>query len=239
MTGSVAGLFSGIGGLEGPLIDLGVTPRLICDSWEPSQSVLKFRHSGVSLWPDVTTLESLSDDVKIVTAGFPCTDLSQAGLMSGISGAASGLVAHVFRLVKNKNIEWVIIENVKNMLALDKGRAMEFIVNAFEEQGFSWAYRTVDSRFTGVPQRRQRVIFLASRKHDPKDALFNENSDDSIPEAPSGSAGFYWSRRAWRCWLGTKWCSAPERWFFSRDTFSTRNLAAACTHWDKDCDTKH
>ena len=113
--------------------------------------------------------------------------------MNGISGTASGLVSHVFRLVDKSPVDWVIIENVKNMLALDKGRAMDFIVRAFEDCGFSWAYRTVDSRFTGVPQRRQRVIFVASRKHNPSDALFFSNEDDQIPASPSGSAGFYWT----------------------------------------------
>lgn len=193
MASSVAGLFSGIGGLEGPFVELGASLQLLCDSWSASQEVLKARHPDVEFWSDVTTLSSLPEGINILTAGFPCTDLSQAGLMNGISGSASGLVAHVFRLTESHEVDWVIIENVKNMLALDKGRAMDFIVSAFEERGFAWAYRTVDSRFTGVPQRRQRVIFVASRKHDPRDVLFHENADDRVPVSPFGSVGFYWT----------------------------------------------
>lgn len=193
MTIGVAGLFSGIGGLEEPFAELGASIELVCDTWQPSQRVLRARRPDVNIWQDVATLEHLPSSANILTAGFPCTDLSQAGLMKGIGGSASGLVAHVFRLLADRNVEWVIIENVKNMLALDKGRAMDFIVDQFEELGFSWAYRTVDSRFTGVPQRRQRVIFVASKKHDPRDVLFHENSSEKIPEASNGSAGFYWT----------------------------------------------
>lgn len=193
MTIGVAGLFSGIGGLEEPFAERGAQLELVCDTWEPSRRVLRARRPQVKIWQDVATLERLPSSAGIVTAGFPCTDLSQAGLMRGIGGSASGLVAHVFRLVADRSVEWVIIENVKNMLALDKGRAMEFIVNQFECLGFSWAYRTVDSRFTGVPQRRQRVIFVASRKHDPRDVLFHHNADDTIPKAPNGATGFYWT----------------------------------------------
>ena len=40
-------------------------------------------------------LTDLPADVQTVTAGFPCTDLSQAGRTAGIGGRASGLVAHV------------------------------------------------------------------------------------------------------------------------------------------------
>jgi DNA (cytosine-5)-methyltransferase 1 len=52
------------------------------------------------------------------------------------------------------------------MLQLDRGEAMRFLTRSLEEMGFSWAYRVVDTRAFGLPQRRQRVLLLASRSED-------------------------------------------------------------------------
>ena len=77
----------------------------------------------------------------------------------------------MFRLVEQADIRWLLLENVPFMLQLDKGKAMRFLTAKLEELGFAWAYRTVDARSFGLPQRRQRVLLLASRTDDPRGVL--------------------------------------------------------------------
>lgn len=192
---NVAGLFSGIGGLDIPFHQRQDSETLLlCDVWDPSAAVLQAQFPGVPLWRDIADLPEVPETTQVITAGFPCTDLSQAGRTAGIGGRESGLVSHVFRLLENREIEWLVLENVRNMLVLDKGRAMEFLVERLEELGFSWAYRLVDSRFSGVPQRRHRVLFVASRTHDPRNVLFADNAEE-IPESElrDDAFGFYWT----------------------------------------------
>lgn len=190
----VAGLFSGIGGLELPFQARGAHTALLCDSWDASRSVLAARFPEVPLIEDVRTLDALPRGIDVVTAGFPCTDLSQAGRTAGIKGEASGLVAHVFRLLRHHDVEWLVLENVRNMLVLDRGRAMSYLVSELEQLGFRWAYRLVDSRFTGVPQRRHRVILVASRHHDPRRVLFADEAEEPDASAFREDAfGFYWT----------------------------------------------
>lgn len=191
---SIAGLFSGIGGLELPFRRRGANTELLCDVWDPSQTVLREHFPDTPIWKDISNLEHLPDGVEVVTAGFPCTDLSQAGRTAGISGNESGLVEHVFRLLESRDVDWLVLENVRNMLALNKGHAMQFLVSKLEELGFSWAYRLVDSRFTGVPQRRHRVLLVASRWHDPRTVLFADDAGE-IPASTlrSDAFGFYWT----------------------------------------------
>lgn len=190
---STAGLFAGIGGIELGLHEGGATTRLFCECWEPAQAVLSRRFPGVPLVGDVRELERLPD-VDLVTAGFPCTDLSQAGRTRGISGEASGLVAEVFRLLKDRRVPLLVLENVRNMLVLDRGEAMRFLVDELEALGYRWAYRLVDSRFTGVPQRRQRVIFLAAQDIDPRSVLFaDEAGEPPIDRFHDAVCGFYWT----------------------------------------------
>jgi DNA (cytosine-5)-methyltransferase 1 len=190
---SVAGLFAGIGGIELGLQRAGMHTELLCEWWEPARAVLEHRFPGVPLEPDVRDLDALPP-VDLVSAGFPCTDLSQAGNMKGITGEASGLVGEVFRLLGDRRVPWVLLENVRNMLVLDGGRAMHFLVDELEALGYQWAYRLVDSRFTGVPQRRQRVIFVASTAGDPREVLFADEAGEPDQSYFRDDAfGFYWT----------------------------------------------
>jgi len=189
----VAGLFAGIGGLEWGLATSGAHAELLCEWWEPAQDVLRARFPEVPIAADIRTLRSLPA-VDLLTAGFPCTDLSQAGMTRGIEGSQSGLVAEVFRLLRRRRVPFVLLENVRNMLVLDGGRAMRYLIDELEGLGYRWAYRLVDSRFSGVPQRRQRVILLAARHDDPRAVLLADDAgqppDDSFAD---DSFGFYWT----------------------------------------------
>jgi DNA (cytosine-5)-methyltransferase 1 len=190
----LVGLFSGIGGLELPFHERGITAELLCDVWSASRDVLRARFPGATLREDIKDVTELPEGVDVVTAGFPCTDLSQAGRTAGIGGKDSGLVSHVFRLLEKQDVEWLVLENVRNMLVLDNGAAMSYLVSRLEALKFRWAYRLLDSRFTGVPQRRQRVLFVASRKHDPREVLFaDEAGEPSHSRLHDDVHGFYWT----------------------------------------------
>lgn len=204
MAGSikVAGLFAGIGGIElGFQRALGdrVQTELLCEWWQPAQDVLAARFPDVEMHPDVRELRELPSGLDVLAAGFPCTDLSQAGRTAGITGTQSSLVSHVFdalRLAKRRRrrLPWLLIENVPNMLALDRGQAMRYLVTELEGLGYRWAYRVVDSRFTGTPQRRRRVLLVASQTEDPRTVLF---ADDAVARDDDDLAddvyGFYWT----------------------------------------------
>jgi DNA (cytosine-5)-methyltransferase 1 len=191
---NVVGLFAGIGGIEEGLRRAGHDTRLLCESDPQAAEVLSERFPKVELDGDVATLHELPDDTDLLTAGFPCQDLSQAGRTNGIAGDRSSLVEHVFRLLESHDVPWVLIENVPFMLQLDRGAAMEYLVTRLEALDYRWAYRMIDSRSFGLPQRRRRVYFLASRTSDPAKPLLSE--DRGPPPRPhhAGKAcGFYWT----------------------------------------------
>jgi DNA (cytosine-5)-methyltransferase 1 len=188
------GLFAGIGGIELGLSAAGHEAVLFCENDKSATAVLQARFPGVQVHPDVCALDSLPSDVDLVAGGFPCQDLSQAGKTAGIAGAKSGLVGEVFRLLENRPVPWVLLENVPFMLQLAKGKALEVIVQAFERLGYRWAYRIVDTRAFGLPQRRERVFFVASLEGDPRDVILSDDVGEPEQLAPAGLAcGFYWT----------------------------------------------
>lgn len=191
----VAGLFAGIGGIELGLHRAGHNSVLLCENDPGAIAVLSERFSGVPVERDVRDLRSLPREVQLLAAGFPCQDLSQAGMTRGIDGERSGLVAEVFRLLRRRRVAWVLLENVPFMLQLGRGRALELIVSELEALGYKWAYRVVDSRAFGLPQRRERVFLLASMEHDPRSVLFADDAGPPIAESSIGrhAFGFYWT----------------------------------------------
>jgi len=191
----IAGLFAGIGGIELGLQRAGHRGELLCEVDSAAQRVLADRFPGVAIEADVRGLRDL-DGAELVTAGFPCQDLSQAGRTAGITGRNSGLVSHVFRLLDAtpRPPEWLLFENVPFMLHLDRGDAMRFLIESLAARGYAWAYRVVDTRAFGLPQRRQRVIILASKQNDPRQALFaDEAGVPVVPNSKSLWRGFYWT----------------------------------------------
>lgn len=186
------GLFAGIGGIELGLERAGHATQLLCENWAPAISILEDRFTA-PLRKDVRSMRRLPS-CELVAAGFPCTDLSQAGRTAGIRGAQSSLVGEAFRLIDRSPPRWLLLENVRNMIPLDRGRAMRYLVNELEERGYRWAYRVVDSRFSGVPQRRHRVLLLAGRKDDPREVLLSEDAGQPAEaEFADDAYGFYWT----------------------------------------------
>lgn len=191
----VAGLFAGIGGLELGLHRAGHRTALLCELDPGARAVLDDRFPNVPKHDDICTLQTLPAETTLVAAGFPCQDLSQAGKTRGISGSRSGLVGEVFRLLESQRVPWVLLENVPFMLQLARGKALEVIVGALERLGYRWAYRVVDTRAFGLPQRRERVFLLASLDSDPRDILYVDEAAPNEDQRSVGqvACGFYWT----------------------------------------------
>jgi DNA (cytosine-5)-methyltransferase 1 len=192
---TVAGLFAGIGGLELGLAESGHRTVLLCENDEAACAVLRQRFPGARLSHDVRALQQLPRGVDMVTAGFPCQDLSQAGRTKGIGGVRSSLVWQVFRLLEERRVPWLLLENVPFMLHLQRGRAMCQITDELRALGYRWAYRVVDAMAFGLPQRRRRVYLLACRDADPAAILLGDQGASPIERTwrLGLAAGFYWT----------------------------------------------
>lgn len=104
--------------------------------------------------------------IDLVCGGFPCQDLSVAGRRAGLSGDRSGLFFEATRiadLVLGAG-GWLLIENVPGLFSSNNGRDFGVVLSTLAELGFhDLAWRVLDSRYFGVPQRRRRVFILARR----------------------------------------------------------------------------
>lgn len=197
----VSGLFAGIGGFELGFERAGHKTTLLCDNCEHAARVLSRRWPTVDLHADAVELADLPDRTEVVTAGFPCQNLSMAGDKTGLDdGGKSTIVDNLFRLLGRRAVPWVVIENVYFMLHLKRGKAIDSILTRLEKLGYRWAYRVVDSQSFGLAQRRRRVFIVASQAGDPRKVLLADDAPnkkacklDVTQAVDQRPVGFYWT----------------------------------------------
>ncbi|MDE0332050.1 MAG: DNA cytosine methyltransferase [Nitrospinae bacterium] len=123
----VSGLYTGIGGFELGFQQSGHRTILMSEVDPDARKVIQHRFGEVALNTDIVKLRALPEETEIVTAGFPCQDLSMAGKKQGLDGEKSQVVDAMFRLLEARRVPWVVVENVYFMLHLAQGAAMEYL----------------------------------------------------------------------------------------------------------------
>lgn len=185
-------LFSGVGGLESSKVH----PVLCCEADKACRFVLSRRFTGAELTTDVTTLSAPPADV--VVGGWPCQDISVAGLQLGLEGSRSGLFYQMLRIARDSKAHTIVAENVPNLLRMRGGELFADILRALEESGFPHiAWRTMNAREFGLPHERRRVFLIASKNPHFANALHREIPDTHIlaenQNAPAFCNAFYWT----------------------------------------------
>jgi len=192
----VVGLFAGVGGIEEGFRRAGHEAIEMCEIDPVARAVLESRFPDVPIAEDIREYRTLPEEADLVTAGFPCQDLSQAGMTLGLAGERSTLIERVFWLLRlGRRPNWLLLENVPFMLRLASGETLRLILDTLEELGYKWAYRVVDTRCFGIPQRRKRVYVLAALDADPRSVLLVDNEEEPAERfSPDNHAcGFYWT----------------------------------------------
>ena len=163
---TVGSLFAGIGGFDLGFERAGFRVKWACEIDPHAQAVLRARFPHTRIVGDITQFQPVDDDrVDVVVGGFPCQDVSTAGLRAGLAGARSGLFYDAMRIVRRLRPEIVVVENVVGLLSSNRGADFATVVR---EMADGWdcsevCWRVLDSRYFGVAQRRRRVFIVASR----------------------------------------------------------------------------
>lgn len=159
--------FAGIGGFHSGLEKAGMECIGWCEFDKFAQKSYRAMYDTERLW--------FADDIRKVrgwdvpkadlwTFGFPCQDVSIAGKQKGIKrGTRSGLFYEIMRLVdeaEENRPEWLICENVKNLLSIDGGRGFFEVLTEMGGRGYTVEWRVYNSKDYGVPQNRERVYIV-------------------------------------------------------------------------------
>lgn len=159
--------FSGIGGFHTGLEKVGMECIGWCEFDKFAQASYRAMYDTDNLWfgDDVTKVKGEDlPKADLWTFGFPCQDISIAGNQKGIKkGTRSGLFYEIMRLIdecEENKPQWLMCENVKNMLSIDGGRGFLNVIGEMAERGYSIEWGVYNSKNYGVPQNRERVYIV-------------------------------------------------------------------------------
>lgn len=159
----VLDLFSGVGGFALGLERTGGFETVaFVEQAHFQQQVLAKHWPAVRIYDDVrcVTADSLAADgvaCSVITAGFPCQDISDAGRRVGIDGERSGLWREVLRLAGELRPDWLLLENVAAILGRGAGR----VLGDLAEIGLDAWWDCIPASFLGYPHERDRWFAIA------------------------------------------------------------------------------
>lgn len=123
--------------------------------------------------------EFKNQPIDLLVGGTPCQPFSISGLRGGLDDERGNLALEYCRILIAKQPKWFVWENVPGVLSSNGGKDFRTILGAFQECGYSIAYRILDAQYFGVAQRRRRVFVVGYRGNDwrpPFAVLFDSES---------------------------------------------------------------
>lgn len=165
-------LFSGIGGFALGLERTGGFKTVaFCEIEEAPRKVLKKHWPNVPCFHDVRNLNAEKlrangiEKIDIITGGFPCQDISVAGEQKGISSETrSGLWSEIVRLACELRPEFLLVENVTNLLSGPSeqcGKWFGRILGDLAEIGYDAEWEVIPAEAVGAPHPRSRIWIVA------------------------------------------------------------------------------
>jgi len=103
-------------------------------------------------------------DFDILIGGFPCQTFSIVGKRQGLNDNRGLIIYGLLKILKEKNIPYFILENVKGLTNHDNGQTLKKILESIDEAGYHVNYRVLNSINYGVPQMRERIYLVGTKK---------------------------------------------------------------------------
>ncbi len=153
----VLDLFSGIGGFSLALERAGMETVAFCEIDKFCQKVLKKHWPDVPIYEDIKNVEWRKNQADVITAGFPCQDISLCGKGAGLSGERSGLFWQAMRAIRLVRPKFVLLENVAALL----NRGMGTVLIALAKRGYNAEWDCIQAGAVGLPHGRNRVWITA------------------------------------------------------------------------------
>ena len=159
----IASLFSGIGGFEEGIRLTGIPHEIVFASEIDrfAQKSYSANFGETNLFGDITKIKA--EDIPnhdLVIAGFPCQSFSIAGKRKGFDDIRGTLFFDLVRVLVAKKPQYIILENVKNLVGHDRTNTIKTILKTLNDIGYTVDFSVVNSFEAGVPQNRDRTYIV-------------------------------------------------------------------------------
>ena len=117
------------------------------------QKVLKKHWPHVPIHDDIRTFTAKPKEYQVICGGFPCQDISVAGLQKGITEETrSGLFFELMRVIRMVRPQYVVLENVAAIL----NRGLDIVLKELSEAGYDAEWSVIPASSVGACHQRSR-----------------------------------------------------------------------------------
>lgn len=152
-------IFSGIGGFE-----YGIEQSCIDATCVGHSEINKYAesiyqaHYGGHNYGDANYINTSElPEFNFLVGGFPCQSFSSAGYQMGFDDTRGTLFFEIARILKDKRPQYILLENVKNLLSHDGGNTFHKITQVLAELGYVLEWKIYNSKDYQTPQHRERI----------------------------------------------------------------------------------
>ena len=122
------------------------------------QKVLKKHWPHVPIHDDIRTFTAKPKEYQVICGGFPCQDISVAGLQKGITEETrSGLFFELMRVIRMVRPQYVVLENVAAIL----NRGLDIVLRELSEAGYDAEWSVIPASSVGACHKRSRWWLVA------------------------------------------------------------------------------
>ena len=181
MTLRLLDCFAGIGGFSYAAEHLvgGFTTTQFVELDPYCQRVLAKHWPDVPIHDDIRTFTAPPHTYDVITAGFPCQDISLAGKQAGLAGERSGLFYQIIRLARELQPKFVVLENVANLVSHADGTTFQEVLYALAKAGFDAEWAVIPASDVGACHKRARIWIVAYASQ-----LLSDGSGDQFSRQP-------------------------------------------------------
>lgn len=157
-------LFAGLGGFHLALEKLGHR-CVFASELDPGLQGIYAENFGLTPSGDIrkVPVETIPSH-QILCAGFPCQPFSKAGEQGGFDCPSWGdLFDRVVAILQHHEPEYLLLENVPNLLKHDSGKTWLRVLSLLKAAGYESDAQLLSPHQFGVPQIRERVYIVARR----------------------------------------------------------------------------
>ena len=159
-----ADLFCGVGGFHLAAAGQGLECVYACDIDEAARAAYELNF-GVRPDDDISRARAAAmPKFDLLCAGFPCQPFSIIGDRLGMSDPRGTLFREIIRLAKAKRPAALVLENVKQLVTIRGGSVFREIMRDIEQLGYFTDYKVLNAMDYGLPQKRERVLVVATQK---------------------------------------------------------------------------
>lgn len=200
----------------------GFTPVLLNDADKNCCKTLEQNHKNVVIkccsMTDIDFSE-YANKIDLLCGGVPCQSFSQSGSRKGLEDPRGNLLLYFIKIVERVNPKIFLVENVKGLTTHDNGNTFKFIIDEMKKMNYNINYKILNAYDYDVPQKRERIFIIGTRKDLKNNYVFPPKSDtkyvlkDVLYDVPD-SVGYEYSEKKKQLFSmipqGCYWTSLPK-----------------------------